>query len=152
MKLQTCPAILLLILSASMFLAGCRRNDRQDTVTGSAANPSHTYRATIILRQYYVDGKFDNSPTTYVLVDKDSGSPNYKNGAEFTASQVVMKPSQCGPLNVQWTDDHALKVICEKCGLALSAVGKYASRMDGIRIEYEGFPEMSSWEAAPRIN
>jgi hypothetical protein len=152
MKLKTCSAILLVVLPVSLCLCGCRRSDRQDTVTGSAANASHTYRATVILRQYYVDGKFDTSPTTYVLLDPDSGAPNYSNGVDFKDSQVVMKPSQCGPLTVQWTGDHELKVICEKCGLALSAVGQHASNVGAIRIAYEGFPEMSSWEAAPQSN
>jgi hypothetical protein len=142
----------LLIASFSLALGGCRNNDRQDTLIASAANPSHTWRATVILRQYFVDGKVDTSPTTYVLLDKDMGKPGYGNGEEFKDSQVVMKPSQCGPLNVRWTDDHLLKVVCEKCGLALTAVGPHSSGADGIRIEYEGFPDRSSWETGPGAN
>jgi hypothetical protein len=131
---------------------GCRRNDRQDTVITSAANPSHTYRATIILRQYFVDGKIDTSPTTYVVLDADTGKPNYENGVEFKDSQVVMKPSQCGPMSVEWANDHMLKVICEKCGLALSGAGQHANTMGAIQVEYEGFPAVSSWESGPRAN
>jgi hypothetical protein len=138
------------LLLFSPFLCGCK--DRQDTVIASVVNPSHTYRATVLVRQYYVDGKVDTSPTTYVLLDKDSGKPDYGNGEDFADSQVVMKPSQCGPLDVQWDDDHLLKVICQKCGLALSAVGQHASGAGSVRIEYEGFPEMSSWETAPGGN
>ena len=132
------------------FLSGCK--ERQDTVIASVANPSHTYRATVLVRQYYVDGKVDTSPTTYVLLDKDSGKSDYGNGAEFTDSQVVMKPSQCGPLDAQWVDDHLLKVICQRCGLALSAVGQHVSDVGSVQIEYDGFPEMSSWETAPASN
>jgi hypothetical protein len=40
----------------------------------SVANPSHTWRATILLRQYMVDGHFDGSPTTYVLMDRDEAA------------------------------------------------------------------------------
>jgi hypothetical protein len=152
MKLTAWLASPLLLVSISLTLPGCRNNDRQDTVIASVANPSHTYRATILLRQYYVDGKVDTSPTTYVLLDKDLGKADYGNGAEFKDSQVVMKPSQCGPLDVQWENDHLLRVICQKCGLALSAVGQHASGMDSIHIEYDGFPEMSSWETTAGSN
>ena len=149
------------ILNAPCFLAiallspmvwGCKGGERNDTVIASAANASHTWRATIILRQYWVDGKFDDSPTTYVLLDRDTGSGKYGNGEEFNASQIVMKPSQCGPLSVRWVDDNVLRVRCEKCGLARSAIGQHASAMGPVRIEYEGFPDMSSWESAPRAN
>jgi len=152
MKFNTWPATPLLVVSLALSLPGCRNNDRQDTVIASVANPSRTYRATILLRQYYIDGKVDTSPTTYVLLDKDSGKPDYSNGVEFTDSQVVMKPTQCGPLDVQWSDDHLLKVICQKCGLALSAVGQHVGSMGPVRIEYDGFPEMSSWETSPGAN
>lgn len=148
------PIFLMPVLTGPILagLGGCRNNDRQDTVIASAVNPSHTYRATVILRQYFVDGKSDASPTTYVLLDRDTGKPNYANGAEFRDAEIVMKPSQCGPLNVRWEDDRLLKVVCEKCGLALSAVGQHAGGMGAIRIQYEGFPEMSSWESGPRSN
>jgi hypothetical protein len=149
LKLIFAKAIWLPVLFS---LAGCKSNTRLDTVTSSVANPSHTLRATVILRQYYVDGKFDTSPTTYVLLDKDTGSAQYSNGAEFPSSQVVLKPSQCGPLDVNWVDDRTLKVICQKCGLALSAVGPHANSQGQIRIEYEGFPDTSSWESGARVN
>jgi hypothetical protein len=55
-------------------------------------------------------------------------------------------------LDVQWENDHLLRVICQKCGLALSAVGQHASGMDSIHIEYDGFPEMSSWETTAGSN
>jgi hypothetical protein len=106
----------------------------------------------VILRQYYVDGKFDTSPTTYVLLDRDTGKPEFIKGVDFKDSQVVIKPSQCGPLRVEWVDDRTLQVICEKCGIALSAVGEHPSGVGAVRILYEGFPEMSSWETAPRRN
>jgi hypothetical protein len=152
MERKPCLAIFLLLSISSFSICGCRGNDREDTVIASAANPSHTYRATIILRQYFVDGKPDTSPTTYVLLDKDSGKPDYGNGSDFKDSQVVMKPSQCGPLNVRWKDDEDLEIICQKCGLALSAVGQHSSGIGSIRIEYAGFPEMSSWETGPSAN
>ena len=142
----------MLLALVSISLWGCRDGDRQDTVVASASNPSHTYRATVILRQYFVDGKADTSPTTYVLLSKDSGQAKYDNGENFRNDEIVMQPSQCGPLTVQWTGDHVLKVICEKCGLALSAVGQHASGMGEIRIEYDGFPEKSSWETGPNAN
>jgi len=126
---------------------GCKVDTRQDTVLGSAASPSHTQRATIILRQYWVDGKFDTAPTTYVLLDTDTGKPEYGNGQDFKDAQVVMKPTRCGPLSVEWADDRTLKVKCEKCGLALSAVGEHATGIGATRIVYEGFPERSSWES-----
>jgi hypothetical protein len=152
MKIRLRLVFVLIPVQVLLTVGGCKGNNRQDTVIASAANPSHTYRATIVLRQYFVEGKIDTSPTTYVLLDTDAGKPDYASGAEFKDSQVVMKPSQCGPLDVQWADDHVLKVVCEKCGIALSAVGQHAGSMGPIRIEYEGFPEMSSWETAPRAN
>jgi hypothetical protein len=133
-------------------LAGCHPNTRQDTLIQSLANPSRTLRATVILRQYYVDGKLDTSPTTYVLLDPYTAKPDYDNGTEFKDSQVVIKPSQCGPLSLEWVDDGTLKVICEKCGISLAAVGDHPSGVGSVRIQYEGFPEMSSWETAPHRN
>jgi len=97
-----------------------------------------------------VDGQVNTSPTTYVLLDRNSGSFDYQPGMEFKDSQVVIKPSQCGPLSVKWIDNSALRITCEKCGLALSAVGPHPQGMGAIKIEYDGFPEMSSWETAPR--
>jgi hypothetical protein len=132
--------------------AGCRSNTHLDTLVQSASNPSHTYRATIILRQYYVDGKFDTSPTTFVILDPYTPKPDYGNGEDFKDSQIVIKPSQCGPLEIEWTDDSTLKVICEKCGISLAAVGEHPSGMGSVRVQYEGFPESSSWETAPRRN
>ena len=150
MKYKSCLILVLFAAPVSLAVGGCRENDRQDTVLSSAANPSHTLRATVLLRQYFVDGKMDNSPTTYVLLDKDAGKPDYANGVNFIDSEIIMKPSQCGPLTVQWTDDKTLKVICDKCGIALSEVGQHASGMGAIRIQYEGFPALSSWEAGPQ--
>jgi len=98
------------------------------------------------MRQGFVDGKVTTSPTTYVLLDKDSGKPNYPNGVDFTDSQVVMKPEQCGPLQLSWVDDHLLKVNCQNCGLALTAVGRHADTLGPIHIQYDGFPPRSSWE------
>lgn len=97
-----------------------------------------------------MDGQVNTSPTTYVLLDRNSGSFDYQPGMEFKDSQVVIKPSQCGPLSVKWIDNSALRITCEKCGLALSAVGPHPQGMGAIKIEYDGFPEMSSWETAPR--
>jgi hypothetical protein len=133
-------------------LTGCHSDNRQDTLIQSRANPGHTYRATVIIRQYYVDGKFDTSPTTYVLLDPYTAKPEYDNGADFKDSQVVIKPTQCGPLSVEWTDDRTLRVICEKCGISLAAVGAHPSGVGPVRVEYEGFPDMSSWETAPHSN
>ncbi len=133
-------------------LCACKGSERQDALLASVPNPSHTMRASIIQRQYYVDGKFDTSPTTYVLLDKDTGQPEYGNGEDFKESQIVMKPSQCGPLSLQWTGENTLKITCEKCGLAMSALGEHARGIGRVRIDYEGFPSMSSWETAPRSN
>lgn len=144
-------AIVLLVLSVSFGLCGCRGNDHQDTLVASAANPSHTYRATILLRQGMVDGKVDTSPVTYVLVDKDTGKPRYSSHAEFKDSQIAMKAAQCGALQVRWTNDLALTVICQNCGLALSAT-QHATGVGAIRVDYEGFPERSSWEPGPGTN
>jgi hypothetical protein len=146
------PLILMLVSVELCGFCGCKEGQRQDTVLSSAANPSHTYRATVILRQFYSEGKLNNSPTTYVLLDRDSGAPNYLNGMDFRDSQVVMSPTQCGTLSLQWGGDWVLKIRCEQCGLALSGAGPHAQGMGAIRIEYEGFPETSSWEAGSRTN
>jgi len=149
MRFCVCVSMLLMLAA----LCGCKDTkggQRQDTMLSSVANPSHTLRATIILRQYLAEGHFDNSPTTYVLMDPDSGRPRYDNGQDFKDSQVVMRSSQCGSLSLQWTDDSALQINCEKCGLALSAVEEHAQGMGAIRVVYAGFPAQSSWEAAPR--
>ena len=134
----------------ALLFCGCKADTRRDTVLASAANLSHTLRATVILRQYWVDGKFDTAPTTYVLLDADHGKADYDNGEDFPESTVVMKPSRCGPLSIAWVDEATLKVTCEKCGLALSGVGGYVSGMGQTRIVYAGFPDVSSWEGAPR--
>lgn len=138
-----------LLVAPVLLLCGCKADTRRDTVLSSVANASHTLRATVILRQYWVDGKFDTAPTTYVLLDTDRGKPAYENGEDFPETQVVMKPSRCGPLSLAWVDETTLKVTCEQCGLALSAVGGYVSGMGQTRIEYAGFPDVSSWEGAP---
>jgi hypothetical protein len=145
--MTTCLRCALLVAFCGC-LAGCREGPRLDTVLDSALNPSRTYRATVLLRQYRMDGKFDDSPTTYVLLDRNDGSEKYENGQDFKDSEIVMKPSRCGTVNVAWLDDGSLKVICEHCGLALSAVGPHADGMGAIRIVYEGFPALSSWEPA----
>jgi hypothetical protein len=147
MKKHVCT---FLLVALSLCLWGCQGSQRQDTVISSVSNPSNTYRATILLREYFVDGHLDNSPTTYVLLDRDSGKPTYEAGQDFKDSQVVMKPSQCGPLSLDWKDDNTLKITCEKCGIALSAIGEHARGVGSIQVDYEGFPDMSSWETAPR--
>jgi len=147
MKRIATPAAVAL---CSLALSGCRGNQPQDTLISSVTNPDRTYRATIVLREYMADGQVNTSPTTYVLLERNSGSFDYQPGMEFKDSQVVMKPSQCGPLSVKWTDNNALKITCEKCGIALSAVGPHPQGMGPIKIEYDGFPEMSSWETGPR--
>jgi hypothetical protein len=149
--MKFCARISMLLMLAA--LCGCKDTkggQRQDTVLSSVVNPSHVWRATIILRQYLVDGHFDNSPTTYVLMDRDAGKPQYDNGQDFKDSQVVMKSSQCGSLSLQWPDEGTLQVTCEKCGLALSAVQEHTQGMGAIRVVYAGFPAQSSWEAGPR--
>jgi hypothetical protein len=138
------------LLPIVLCLWGCQGSQRQDTVVSSVTNPSGTYRATIVVREYFIDGHLDNSPTTYVLLDKNSGKPEYDGGQDFRDSEVVMKPAQCGPLSLRWDDDHTLKILCEKCGIALSAIGQHARGVGAIQVDYEGFPDMSSWEAAPR--
>jgi len=145
---------LVLILAAVGLcgLFGCKEGQRQDTVLSSVANPSRTYRATVLLRQYYSEGKLNNSPTTYVLLDRDSGSANYRHGMDFNDSQVVMSPTQCGPLTLDWAGDSLLRIRCVNCGLALSAAGQHAQGMGTIRIEYDDFPATSSWEAPAGTN
>jgi len=138
--------------AVAIALLGCHSDTRKDTLIQTTSNPSHTYRASVVIRQYYVDGKFDTSPTTYVLLDPYTAKPVYDNGADFKDSQVVIKPSQCGPLSVEWADDLTLKVSCVKCGIALSAVGVHPSGVGSVRVQYEGFPDLSSWEGAPRSN
>jgi hypothetical protein len=149
MKRIATPAVIALCFAA-LALSGCRGSQPQDTLISSVSNPDHTYRATIVLREYVTDGQVNTSPTTYVLLERSSGSFDYQPGVEFKDSEVVMKPSQCGPLSVKWTDNSALKITCEKCGIALSAVGPHPQGMGPIKIEYDGFPEMSSWETGPR--
>jgi len=149
MKLGVCISTALMLA-----LCGCFGNsnggERIDTVLSSVANPDHAWRATVIERQYVVDGHFDNSPTTYVLVDRDAGKPKYENGEEFKDSHIAMKTSRCGTLSLQWPDARTLQITCEQCGLALSAVEEHTQGMGAIRIVYAEFPAQSSWEAAPR--
>lgn len=137
---------IVLVGIAGLVLPGCR-GQRQDTVLTWAESPSHTWRAAVVQREYFIDGHPDDAPTTYVLLDAADGPPNYENGQSFKESQVVMKPSRCGPLSLQWTSDTALQVTCEKCGLALAEAGRHATGMGAIRVDYVDFPERSSWEA-----
>ncbi len=150
MKCRVHAAVVVVTL---LGFVGCRAGQRQDTVISSATNPSHTYRATVLLREYFVDGHADNSPTTYVLLDKisgDTGGPEYDQGQDFKDSQIVMKPKQCGPLSLHWPDDNTLKITCEKCGLAVSALGEHANGVGAIQVQYEEFPAVSSWEGGPQ--
>jgi hypothetical protein len=157
MKIQRYPATVVVLgvlagLSVgvcAVALTGCRGKDHQDTVVASVASPGHTSRATILVRQGITDGKVDTRPTTYVVVDKDTGKSAYANGEDFQDSQVAMKATQCGPLELRWTDDRSLKVICQNCGLALSAVSLHAGAVGAVRVEYDGFPERSSWDPGP---
>ena len=151
MKPNPCIVMLSLLAILSFWLTGCRGNDHEDTLVTWMANPSHTFRATVLLRQGVTDGRVDTTPTTYVLVDKDTGKPHYSSHAEFKDSQIALKATQCGALQVRWTNDLALTVICQNCGLALSAA-QHASGVGRIRVEYEGFPERSSWEPGPGTN
>lgn len=86
------------------------------------------------------------SPTTYVILDKDAGWPHFSNGQDFDVAHVVMRPSQCGTLRLEWTGDQALKIICDQCGLALSSLGEHASKIGQVQIFYENFPAKSFWE------
>jgi hypothetical protein len=133
-----------------LVLTGCKGAESRDSVLSTVSNPSHTRRASVIQRQFVIDGRVENSPVTYVLLGDDSGAPNYPSGVDFPASDVVMKPSHCGPLSLTWNGDDNLTVVCMRCGLSLAAAGQHASQLGGTRIEYEGFPDSSSWETAPR--
>lgn len=88
----------------------------------------------------------DASATTYVLLEKDAGPPKYAYDQEFRAGDVVMRPSQCGPLKLEWIDDQTLRILCEKCGLALHSLGNHADKVGSVHIIYEGFPSKSFWE------
>jgi len=88
----------------------------------------------------------DASPTTYVLLSKDMGAPSYKNGQEFEPGTVVMRPSQCGPLRLEWISENTLKIICEHCGLAVHSIGSHASKVESVQLVYEDFPNKSFWE------
>ncbi len=136
-----------LLVAASLMSAACRYGKTRDTVLTSIPNASHSYRATVLQRQYLLNnGMTDASPTTYVLVDKDNGIPSYGYDQTFDRSQVVMRPSQCGPLKLHWADDLTLEIICEKCGLALNALGNNAAKVGPVRIVYKDFPQKSFWE------
>lgn len=152
LKRMSCLKPLSWVLFLLLAVCGCRGHGRQDTVLSTASNLGQTWRATVILRQYFVDGKLDKGPTTFVLLDQDSPRLNYENGQDFKDSEIVIKANDCGPLTVQWVDDRTLKVICSQCGLALSAVGEHPSAMGSIRVEYEGFPSVSSWEGGSNAN
>ncbi len=137
----------LLIMLASSMLIGCRYGKTRDTVLISVANANHSYRATVLRREYLLDnGMTDASPTTYVLLDEDKGTPSYKYDQEFDTRHVVMRPDQCGPLGLEWMSDQTLKIICKQCGLSLDSLGKHVDRVGSIKIEYEGFPAKSFYE------
>jgi hypothetical protein len=137
----------LLVLIASVMLNGCKNGKTRDTVMSSVSNPTHSFRATVLRRQYLLDnGMEDASPTTYVLLERDAGPPSYAYGQDFKGSDVVMRPSQCGPLRLMWIDDQTLQIICDKCDLALHSLGNHADKIGPIRIVYEGFPTKSFWE------
>jgi len=139
----------LVLATFTIALTGCRGPAHRDQLVALVTNPTHTYRASVVLREYEEEGHPANSPITYVLLDQDTNSVSPDLSKDFPDSQVVMKPAQCGPLSLQWTGENDLKVICEKCGMALSAAGPYATGMGKVRIDYEGFPNVSSWETAP---
>jgi hypothetical protein len=136
----------MLLLCVAFTMPGCKGGERRDTVLSSLASPSRKYRATIVQRQFYVDGKTDSGPTTFVLVGANEGSAKYGNGEDINESEVAMKPTQCGPLSLEWVNDQLLRVRCEQCGLSLASAGPHASSIGAVRIEYDGFPEVSSWE------
>jgi len=132
-----------------VLLSGCRGLESHDVLLQTVANASHTRRATMIQRQYVIDGRVENSPpVTYVLLSDDHGDPSYPSGVDFPADQVVMKPTHCGRLTLEWNGDQDLMIVCESCGLSMAAVGQHADQLGMTKIEYEGFPESSSWETA----
>jgi hypothetical protein len=141
-KLVSCHFTLLFLL----ILIGCRGGTIRDSIDASVSNPGHTYRATAIKRHYLLDnGLEDASPTTYVLLDKDMGSPS-TNGRELDPRRVVMRPSQCGPLRLEWVNDELLKIVCDHCGLAMRSIGNHADKIGTVHVIYEGFPSKSFWE------
>jgi hypothetical protein len=137
------------LIFALVAFSGCRGLESRDALLSTAENPSHTRRATVIQRQYVIDGRVENSPTTYVLVSEDRGRPDYPSGVEFPSAEVAMSPLHCGPLTLSWKGDDDLVILCDRCGLSLSAAGQHVDQIGRTRIEYEGFPESSSWETAP---
>jgi hypothetical protein len=137
----------LLVLIASMMLSGCKHGKTRDTVLASVSNPSHSFRGTVLRRQYLLDnGMEDASATTFVLLEKDGGPPSYAYDQDSKGGHVVMRPSQCGPLRLMWIDDRTLQIICDKCGLALHSLGNHADKIGPVQIVYEGFPTKSFWE------
>lgn len=142
-SLNACYGIMLVLF----IFVGCRYGKTHDSIEVSTPNQNHTYRATIIKRHYLLDnGMEDASPTTYVLLSKDMGAPSYKNGQEFEPGTVVMRPSQCGPLRLEWISENTLKIICEHCGLAVHSIGSHASKVESVQLVYEDFPNKSFWE------
>jgi hypothetical protein len=138
---------LAIVLSA---MSSCRSLDSRDILMESVANASHTRRATVIVRQFVIDGRVDdNPPVTYVLLGDDQGEPHFPAGEDFPADQVVTKPTHCGRLSLEWNGDDNLQVVCERCGLSISALGQHADQVGLTKIEYVGFPDSSSWETAP---
>lgn len=149
--MKSSPAYFLGIL-VLIVLSGCRGVESRDALLSTVSSPSHTRRATIIQRQYVIDGKVENSPATYVLVSDDTGEPSYPSGVDFPAAEVVMKPAHCGPLKLTWNGDDDLVIVCDRCGLALAAAGEHVNQIGKTKIEYEGFPDSSSWETAPQTS
>ena len=131
-------------------VTGCRGLDSRDILMESVTNVSHTRRASVIVRQFVIDGRVDdNPPVTYVLLSDDHGEPRYPAGVDFPEDEVVMKPVHCGRLSLEWNGDDNLMIVCERCGLSMSAIGHHAMQMGITKIEYVGFPEASSWETPP---
>jgi hypothetical protein len=125
-------------------LTGCKYGKTRDTILSSVPNSTHTYRATVLRREYLLDnGMTDASPTTYVLLDADKGPPTYAPNQRFNAANVVMRPSLCGPLRLEWMSDLVLRIICDKCGLALP---RHLDKVGSVSIVYEGFPDTSFYQ------
>ena len=144
-----CAGITSLALAICV-LTGCRGLDSRDILMESVSNVSHTRRATVIVRQFVIDGRVDdNPPVTYVLLGDDQGEPHYPAGVDFPEDEVVMKPVHCGRLSLEWNGDDNLLIVCERCGLSMSAIGHHATQMGITNIEYVGFPDSSSWETPP---
>jgi len=105
----------------------------------SSLNPSANYRAAAV-KHYPLWG----SANTLIYVTPGSAEPPGITRADMPLSATAMILSQCGPVQLRWSDARTLHIICDHCSRTLQEASRHMDAIGPVRILYEGFPRRSA--------